>query len=76
MDYLINLANILYVFAYFTTNMLRLRILTLAGAACLVTYFATLPEPLWTVIGWNIFFLALNLVQLARILVAPRARPA
>ena len=67
MDNLINLANILYVFAYFTTNLLRLRILTLCAAACLAAYFATLPEPLWTVVGWNIFFLGLNLAQLARI---------
>ena len=68
MDILINVANILYVVAYFTTNMLRLRVLTLVAAACLALYFATRPEPLWTVVGWNIFFLVLNLWQVATLL--------
>lgn len=72
MDMLINLANGLYVVAYFTTNMLRLRILTLIAAACLAVYFGTRPDPLWTVVGWNIFFLLLNLVQVARLLRASR----
>ncbi|RYE09979.1 MAG: hypothetical protein EOP22_06920 [Hyphomicrobiales bacterium] len=78
MDMLINLANGLYVVAYFTTNMLRLRLLTLAGAACLALYFATRPEPLWTVVARNVFFLLLNLVQVARLLIAGqrRVRPA
>ena len=68
MDMLINLANVLYVIAYFTTNMLRLRVLTMVGAACLALYFATRPEPLWTVVGWNVFFLLLNGWQIARLL--------
>jgi hypothetical protein len=68
MDILINVANLLYVVAYFTTNMLRLRVLTLVAAACLALYFATRPEPLWTVVGWNLFFLALNGFQIARLL--------
>lgn len=72
MDQLINLANILYVAAYFTTNLLRLRIMTLIAAASLAGYFATRPEPLWTVVGWNIFFLLLNLWQLSRIVRASR----
>jgi len=68
MDTLINIANTLYVVAYFTTNMLRLRVLTLTAAACLAGYFATRPEPLWTVVGWNIFFLLLNAWQVGRLL--------
>lgn len=72
MDMLINIANALYVIAYFTTNMLRLRVLALIAAACLATYFATRPEPLWTVVGWNLFFLLLNLWQLVRLLAPAR----
>ena len=68
MDMLINAANILYVFAYFTTNLLRRRLLTVVAAVCLIGYFASRPEPLWTVVGWNVLFLLLNLGQLARIL--------
>ena len=73
MDMLINAANVLYVIAYFTTDMLRLRAMTLVAAGCLATYFASQPEPLWNVVGWNVFFLILNLVQLARLLMARQA---
>lgn len=74
MDLLINAANILYVLAYFTQDLLRLRLMTLVAAACLAAYFASRPDPLWTVVGWNLFFLVLNLFQLTRILLSRRAR--
>lgn len=67
MDLILNGANLLYVAAYFTTDLLRLRLLTMIAAACLATYFALQPEPLLNVVAWNLFFLVLNLVQLARI---------
>lgn len=73
MDFLINGANLLYVAAYFTTDLLRLRILTMIAAACLATYFALQPEPLLNVVAWNLFFLALNAVQLIRIFAARRS---
>jgi hypothetical protein len=73
MELLINAANILYVVAYFTTDLLRLRVMTLLAAACLVAYFASQPEPLWNVVAWNLFFLALNLVQLTRLMLMRRA---
>lgn len=72
MDMLINAANVLYVIAYFTTDMLRLRVLTLVAAGCLAAYFASQPVPLWTVVGWNLFFLALNAGQLMRLAVMRR----
>ena len=73
MDLLINAANVLYVIAYFTTDMRRLRAMTLVAAACLAIYFASLPEPLWTAVGWNLFFLGLNIVQLGRLTLAARS---
>jgi len=76
MDNLINAANILYVLAYFTNNLLRLRLMTLVAAACLAAYFASRPDPLWTVVAWNCFFLALNLFQLTRILLSRRSTAA
>lgn len=75
MDILINAANVLYVVAYFTTDMLRLRVLTLAAACCLAIYFASQPVPLWNVVGWNCFFIGLNLWQLVRLLSARRPLP-
>lgn len=76
MDILINAANILYVLAYFTTDMLRLRVLTLVAACCLATYFASQPAPLWNVVVWNGFFIGLNLWQLIRLVSARRPLPA
>jgi hypothetical protein len=73
MDILINAANILYVLAYFTTDMLRLRLMTMVAAACLAVYFASRADPLWNVVAWNLFFLALNLFQLMRIALIRRA---
>lgn len=72
MDMLINAANVLYVFAYFTRDMVRLRILTLIAAACLIAYFVTRPEVLWTVVAWNAFFFVLNLGQLGWLLLGSR----
>lgn len=70
MDILVNAANILYVIAYFTMDMLRLRVLTMTAASCLAVYFYARPEPLMNVVAWNVFFIALNLIQLARIVLA------
>ena len=67
MEALVSLANILYVATYFTQNLLRLRLMTLCAGCCLITYHACRPEPLLTIIGWNVFFVSLNLVQLIRL---------
>lgn len=73
MEILINIANILYVVAYFTVDMLRLRLLTTAAAICLSVYFYSQPEPLLNVVAWNLFFVSLNIMQIVRIV---RARSA
>jgi len=74
MDVLINAANILYVIAYFTMDMLRLRILTVAAAICLAVYFYSQPVPMLNVVAWNVFFIVLNLGQIARIVLARNRR--
>lgn len=68
MEILMNMANIMYVVAYFTLDILRLRILTTAAATCLAVYFYSQPAPLMSVVGWNVFFVLLNLIQIGRIL--------
>jgi hypothetical protein len=68
MEILIYAANGMYVTAYFMTDMLRMRILTVAAATCLAAYFYCQPEPMLTVVGWNAFFIALNLFQIARVM--------
>ena len=68
MDVLINAANGLFVLTYFTTDMLRLRLLSVVATACVLVYFYSQPEPMMTVVAWNLLFLALNIVQLAQML--------
>jgi hypothetical protein len=75
MEILINAANLLYVTAYFTMDMLRLRILTVTAATCLAVYFYSQPVPMLNVVAWNVFFIGLNLIHIARILLARRRSP-
>lgn len=68
MEMLVYVANVLYLLSYMVRDMLHLRLLTITAAILLVTYFYRQPDPLMTVVCWNIFFVALNAVQLAWIL--------
>lgn len=70
MEILINTANVLYVTTYFTMDMLPLRILTVTAAACLAVYFYGQPVPMLNVVAWNVFFIALNLIQIVRLVLA------
>ncbi|WP_181702060.1 hypothetical protein [Chthonobacter albigriseus] len=74
MELLINAANLLYVVAYFTLDMLRLRLLTVTAATCLAVYFYNQPVPMLNVVAWNVFFIVLNLAQIARLLQARAGR--
>ena len=74
MEYLVYAANGIYVMAYFMTDLLRMRILTVIAACCLAGYFYYQPVPLMTVVGWNMFFIALNLFQITRIVMARKLR--
>lgn len=68
MDALIYFANSLYLLSYFTRDILYLRVFTIIAACCLTTFFYNQPEPLMTVVGWNLVFVVLNVYQLTRIL--------
>lgn len=72
MEALVYAANGLYVLAYFTTDMLRMRLLSVSAAACLATYFYGQPQPMLTVVGWNLFFMGLNVAQIVRLVRARR----
>jgi hypothetical protein len=65
MDVLIHFACLLRLYSCFQRDLLRLRLLTLVAALCVIVYFATLTEPMLTVIGWNAFFLLVNLTQVS-----------
>ena len=68
MEALVYAANTLYLFSYLVRDLLHLRLLTIVAACCLVAYFYNQAEPLMTVVGWNLFFVGLNVLQLTRIL--------
>jgi CRP-like cAMP-binding protein len=72
MDYLINVANILYLFSYLVRDILWLRILTVVAAVFLISYFYTRPDPLFVAIYWNLLFTSLNVFWVARLLLERR----
>jgi hypothetical protein len=66
MDHLINLANVLYLVAYFMRDIRRLRAFTILASSLLAAYFYFRPEPLMAAVYWNLFFGGLNAYHLAR----------
>ena len=74
MEILVYAANGMYVLAYFMTDMLRMRILTVVAAICLTAYFYCQPEPMLTIVGWTVFFIVLNLFQIVRIVRSKRSQ--
>jgi hypothetical protein len=75
MEILIYVANCLYLLSYLVKDMLKLRMLTVTAACVLVTYFAAQPQPVLTIICWNLFFVGLNILQITTILHS-RIKPA
>ena len=67
MELLIYVANMLYLAAYAVRDILHLRMLTIVATCCLAVYFYNQVQPMMTVVCWNIFFMALNAIQLGRI---------
>lgn len=73
MEAFVYTANFLYLASYLVRDILHLRLLTIVAACLLVTYFYNQPEPMMTVVCWNVFFIALNVFQLTRIYFERRA---
>jgi len=67
MELLIYVANTLYLVAYAVRDILHLRMLTVVATCCLAVYFYNQSQPMMTVVYWNVFFVALNAIQLGRI---------
>lgn len=72
MEYLINIANILYLFSYLVRDILWLRVLTVIAASFLIPYFYFRPEPLMVAIYWNLLFTSLNIFWVVRLLIERR----
>jgi hypothetical protein len=69
MEALVYAANFLYLGSYLVRDLLHLRLLTIVAACCLAAYFYNQDEPMMTVVGWNLFFIGMNVFQLTRIFV-------
>lgn len=68
-DWLGNLSYTLIAVSYLVTRMLWLRVLAILGLSIEAVYFYLAgSSALWVAIGWSMVFLAINTVQLARLL--------
>ncbi len=70
MDYLLHIANVLYLFAYSVRNVMWLRIITVIAILCLIPYYYAhqMPMP----IAWNALFVAVNIVQIVLLVLENR----
>lgn len=73
MEALFIAANLTFLATYLVNDLLRSRALSGLGTLFLIAYFATLDEPMLSVVGWNLLFLALNGVQTTRMMLSRRA---
>jgi hypothetical protein len=68
----ITVANVIYLASYAVRDILWLRILTVAGAATLIPYYAMQAEPLRAAIEWSAVFIAINLYWIVRLIIERR----
>ncbi len=72
MQLYLHIANVLYLSAYLVRDILWLRVLTVIAIMCLIPYFYYRPEPMVGPIIWNGLFAAINVVQIAVLLLERR----
>jgi len=71
-EYLIHIANVLYMLSYLMRDILWLRVLTVFAATCIIPYFYFRPEPLMAPIYWNLLFTSMNIYAIWRLLLERR----
>jgi CRP-like cAMP-binding protein len=72
MTSLLHLGNVLYLVAYSVRDMLWLRVLTVIATLCLIPYYYAQPRPLYEPIAWCALFTAVNLGQIALLILERR----
>ena len=70
MDYLIHVANVLFLLSYLVRDILWLRLLTIVAIGSLLPYYAG--NGLYPPIYWNSVFIAINVYQIYRLLMERR----
>jgi CRP-like cAMP-binding protein len=71
-EFMIHIANVLYMMSYLMRDILWLRVLTVFAASCIVPYFYFRPEPLMAPIYWNLLFTFMNIYAIWRLLLERR----
>ena len=72
MEFMIHIANGLYMLSYLMRDVLWLRVLTVLAASCLLPYLYFRPDPLFAAIYWNLIFTSLNIYWICRLLLERR----
>ncbi len=55
-----DLANLIFVGAYWVKDILRLRLLCIVGSLIVIPYYLLQTEPLWTPMMWSCVFIGIN----------------
>src|SRR4051812_9627380 len=71
-EFCLHLANGLYLLSFLARDMLWLRALTCAGLALGVVFFSCQPTPLYGPTAWHVVFLAINGLQIWRLVLERR----
>jgi len=58
-----DLANLIFVGAYWVKDILWLRVLSIVGSLVVFPYYFLQSEPLWTPIVWSFLFISINAVR-------------
>ncbi len=72
MEFYIHAANLTFLVSFLVRDILKLRALSIVGGGFLVAYFLMSNPVLWSGIGWNALFTAINLVQITRLVLERR----
>ncbi len=55
-----NLANLIFIGAYWVKDILKLRLLSIVGSLVVIPYYLLRPEPLWTPMFWSCVFICIH----------------
>jgi CRP-like cAMP-binding protein len=72
METFIHLANGTFLASFLVRDILKLRLLSIAGGAFLLVYFLGSVPIVWPSVGWNVLFACINGLQVVRLLLERR----
>ncbi len=58
-----DLANLVFVSAYWVQDILRLRLLAIVGSLVVIPYYLLQTEPLWTPMMWSCVFISIHTIR-------------